>query len=141
MKSMISPIMVFVILILTGCNSRIDSHYIYFNPSKIKVGDEIAGFTLKSIDYDKETRTVNAFFEGEVEISGYYMDLGFFAPDKTSHLPKAIYEESHENSFRLINMPDFDIDHRVGTIIIKDYEIHKGSTKLRNQAFFIKKID
>lgn len=130
-----------VFMIITGCNSRIDSHYIHFNPAKIKVGDEIAGLILKSIDYDKETKTVNAYFEGEVEISGYYMDSGYFAPDITSHLPKASYEELHENSFKLVDMPEYDKEHRMGTIVIKDYEIHKGDTKLMNQAIFVKKVD
>ncbi|GMK38076.1 hypothetical protein PCCS19_11300 [Paenibacillus sp. CCS19] len=129
------------ILIMSGCNSRIDDHYIYFNPTKIKVGDEIAGFTLRSIDYDKETKTVHAYFDGEVEISGYFMDSGYFAPDITSHLPKASFEEPHQNSFKLIDMPIFDREHRMGTIIIKDYEIHKGNTKLSDQAIFVKIVD
>lgn len=133
-------LLVSILLLMTGCNS-IDNHYVHFNPSKVKVGDQIAGLTLISINYDKETETVNAYFEGEVEISGYYMDSGFFAPDITSHLPKATYEESHENSFRLENMPGFDSEHRMGTILIKDYEIHTRNTDLINQAEFVRKIE
>jgi len=130
-----------IFLLIIGCSNRNDNYYIYFDPEKIKIGDQIAGFTLKSIDFDKESSTVNAYFEGEVEISGYYMDLGFFAPDLSSHLPKATYEESHENSFLLKDGPLFDYEHRMGTIIIRDYEIHKGNTELRNQAFFVRKVN
>ncbi|QNK55147.1 hypothetical protein [Paenibacillus sp. PAMC21692] len=130
-----------IVLVIFGCSNRSDGHYVYFDPKKVNVGDQIAELKLKSIDYDQDSKTVNAYFEGYVEISGYFMDSGFFAPDLSSHLPKATYEESHENSFLLKNTPLFDIEHRTGTIIIRDYEIRKGNTELRNQAYFIRKVE
>ncbi|RUS41956.1 hypothetical protein [Cohnella sp. AR92] len=129
------------LIMVSGCS--IDNNYISFDPSKIKVGDRVAGLILKSIDFDKETKTVNAYFEGEIEITGYYYSGRgvIFNTSEETQLPKSIYDGIHNNSFLLKHSPFFGDGDGMATIVINNYEIHTGETDLMNQAVFIRKVE
>lgn len=129
-----------------------------FDPTEVKVGDEVAGLRIKELDVgdDGPNYSVVVLFEGRTILKGKFVQyeghdfLGnaiTFEVDETSNeiLPKLIYDDRNlwfafKNREEAIQMLE-KYNNEGLTIEIDDYKIHYAPTEVVNEASLVRIIE